>query len=60
VHHDLNPPRRLEAVRLTVLEGSDTGKRVGSEDRVTVPPAERITYLREIEVFAAEPTLETP
>jgi len=60
VHHDINPPRRLEAVRLTVLEGSDTGKRVGSEDRVTVPPAERITYLREIEVFAAEPTLETP
>jgi hypothetical protein len=54
LHHAVDPPRRLDAVRLTVVEGSDTGKRVGHGDQVVTPPEERIVYLREIEVLSNE------
>ncbi len=59
LHHDIVPPQRIDAVRLTVLESSDTGKRAGHGDKIVTPPSERVTYLREIEVFAAKPPQES-
>ncbi|MBN1558338.1 MAG: hypothetical protein JW951_09355, partial [Lentisphaerae bacterium] len=58
LHHDIDPPRRLDAVRLTVLEGSDTGRRVGHGDRVVVGADQRMTYIREIEVLGVREAKE--
>ena len=47
-------PRTIEKVRLRVLSPSDTGCRVSSPRKPIVPPAERVSQLREVEVYAAD------
>ena len=48
------PPRSIEKVRLRILQSSDTGCRVNSPKLSVVPVPERVSTLREIEVFTAD------
>ena len=44
-------PTKAEALRITVLESNDTGKRVSSPE--VLPPEQRHSYIREIELYSA-------
>ncbi|MBN2450347.1 MAG: PD40 domain-containing protein [Lentisphaeria bacterium] len=47
---------RSQRFRFLVTDTHDTGKRVQSPDRVSVPPEQRSTYLRELELVAPDGT----
>jgi hypothetical protein len=44
-------PLKINAIRLTVSQTSDTGRRMASPDTPSVPPEKRETAIRRIEVF---------
>lgn len=42
---------KTKAVRLTVFKSNDTGCRLFSPDKPVIPPDNRVTFIREIEVY---------